>query len=186
MYTFTEVYTIRKNEETIKNIIRLGPGVYPLNEKQKDWFLANSHLFTSLRYLDLTNQDIDDEFIEDICVEDFERLEEINLSSNLKITTAALDAISSSKSLGSKRSQLSISGKYEVAQSIVNVIVSKTKITPEDLEDYNNLGRFNFNIEYDNIPDRRYLGVKILHLTTKCHNSDTYYCPHCPCYQCQS
>lgn len=73
---------------------------FPMNEKQKEWFLGNSSAFCKLEYLDLGMACIDDEFIYELCLFDFERLRGIDLSGNPAITSAALQHILDSDSLG--------------------------------------------------------------------------------------
>lgn len=159
MTTVNFIDATRMRLDQIKNIKALVPGPYSINEIEKEWLLSNSHLFTSLNILDLSYQDIDDDFIVDICLVDFERLEVIDLSYNPKITAASLDSIFDSQTLGSKRSKLTMSGRYDAPDATIKVFTKGTAINAEDRKRYDSKARFNFWISYDHSD---VIGVKLL------------------------
>lgn len=157
-----QVYKYRDDYERLSNIASLSFGPYPISEKKKTWFSENEFYFDDLRMLDLSHQDIDDEYAENLFeYGDFNRLEVINLSFNPKITTKTIDAILSSDTLGSHRTKLSYNGRYESIQSIVEIIIGNNHINDECMIDYkyDKPGRFGFKIC---IGERKYSGLKLL------------------------
>lgn len=193
---FIQAYDMREREAALQYIEVLVPGPYPMNKVQKDWFLGNSYLFTSLKCLDLSYQDIDDEFIEEVCWEDFRSVSEINLSHNPRITSCSLDAIFQSESLGSITFLFSMSGRYDAPQSIINVNVTNTKITTDEQKKYKDLVRFEFKFECKSkrSGSSHFRGIKKLNVTMDHPLHDNCYRPnycdpccrcrcHCPCHR---
>ena len=180
---FIQAYDMREREENLRYIEDLVPGPYPMNTEQKDWFLGNSYLFTSLKCLDLSWQDIDDEFIEEVCWQDFRSVSEINLSHNPRITSRSLDAIIQSKSLGSITFLFSMSGRYDAPESIVNVNVTNTKITPDEQKEYKDRVTFGFKFECKckSLGKTHFMGIKKLNVTMDHPLHDNYYRPCCHC-----
>jgi hypothetical protein len=123
--------------ETLKNVYRLESQGKKLTEIQKD-FLIDSRSLSNLRYLDLKNQDIDDDFIDFLCGNStFSRLIEIDLSDNPKLTPKSLEYFSQSPCIGSIRDLPQISARYELPSSEIRVYAQGTSIDPEVVKIYN-------------------------------------------------
>lgn len=168
-----EAYENRDNEEILRGITSLSFGLYPVSSKKKQWFSDNDFEFVNLKRLDLSHQNIGDDYAEELFLGDFARLEEINLSFNPRITSKTLDEILSSDTLGGRRSAVSINGRYEQVQSVVNVIIGGNGIRSREIEDYkeNGLRRFGFKILIDKKVGC--LGMKSLNIV------DAQICPTC-------
>ena len=158
MYSFTDVYENSKID--LNSITYLFRPRFPMNEKEKEWVLGNSSAFCKLEYLDLGMACIDDEFIYELCLFDFERLRGIDLSGNPAITSAALQHILDSDSLGSH-------GPYrsDTWEPTVNIIVRirGTRISHSQLQQYNKEVRPMFRIEPDKSPP--VIGRKMLEVS---------------------
>lgn len=100
---------------------------------QRLWFLETIHDFRSLSELNLVGQNIDDEFILELCVTGLSYLRVLHLSHNPKITILSLDFILNSSTMGNRLSQCRPSPNV-----IINVLVSDTAISDLDQEHYNN------------------------------------------------
>lgn len=174
--SFDEVYyTHASNSKYLRRLTEITPGQYPLLEEQKDWFLENSESFVSLRKLDLSGQNIDDRFIEGLCFEDFERLEEIDISSNPGITTRSLDYILESESLGRRRTYVDISETHGLPQSVIKICIDT--ICQEARDKYNRSCNYLFSMKYDRDPPT--IAVKILILT----KTEPKPCCQCRCHK---
>lgn len=155
MYSFTDVYG--NSKINLNSITHLFCPRFPMNEKEKEWFLGNSSAFCKLEYLDLGMACIDDEFISELCLCDFERLRDIDLSGNPAITSDALQHILDSDSLGSR-------GPYEFgawAPTVnITVRIRGTRISHSQQQQYNKEDNPMFRIEPDKSPP--VIGRKIL------------------------
>lgn len=178
--SFDEVYyTHASNSKYLRRLTEITPGQYPLLEEQKDWFLENSESFLSLRKLDLSGQSIDDRFIEGLCFEDFERLEEINLSGNPGITTRSLDYILESESVGRRRTCVILSARHDTPQSVIKICIDT--ICQEARDKYNRSCNYLFRMKYDRDPPTT--AVKILVLTEPEPKPEPKPCCQCRCHR---
>lgn len=135
--------------KTLQNVSHLVSNGIVLNENQKD-FLIDSTALTNLRILDLSNQDIGNDFIKQMCGNPtFSRLTKMDLSGNPRLTGDALEYISESVCIGSIRDLPQISSRYEIASSEIYFDVRDTGIESEIIKKYNSAPQnMNFFIRY--------------------------------------
>jgi len=136
--------------QTLRDVERLTPSG-KLNDSMK-MFLADSLTLKNLRILDLSNQGINDDFIEQISNNPtFSRVMKIDLTGNPDITSKALEYISDSPFLGSVRDLPQVSARYGVYSSEIRVVATGTDIASEVIKVYNEKPQnCNFLIHYLN------------------------------------
>jgi len=118
------------NSKTMNStyIIKNNDNIILTDENKRN--LLNSKQFICLKSIDLSNQNIDDNFVEILCTKSiFKRLEIINLQNNKLITNKSIDMILNSN-IGSKRTYFSINGKYGLPETNIEVNVENTQIKP--------------------------------------------------------
>ena len=107
----------------------------PLTETEKENLLSSNRL-SSVRTLDLSGQNIDDEFVKKLAGNaSLARLMTIDISNNPQITDASLEYIQESTVLGSIRDLQQVSARYgNLATTVVvkcrGTAITKTKIDP--------------------------------------------------------
>lgn len=117
--------------------------------------LLESTALTNLRTLDLKNENIDDDFIRQLCQNPtFARLINIDLSGNENITSQSLQYILDSDIIGSIRDLPQISGRYGCPSSEVYITIDGTSISKEDMQPYLDKPRHGFVIRYLSPQDR--------------------------------
>lgn len=106
---------------------------FEMNEEQKDLFLK--YEFESLIDLDLSGQDIDDDFVKQLCENDnLRKIKSINFS-NTNITKKTIKHLLRYDNV-SCEGDVRISGKYGKPITEINIDVSGTKITKKDIVYY--------------------------------------------------
>ena len=122
---------------------------YKLSDSQKN-YLVDSPALTNLRVLNLKNQNLTDDFIEQLCSNPtFSRVTHLDLSDNPNLTTSTLEFISNSNFIGSIRDFPQLSEKYKVPSSEIHITVSGTGIDLETIEKYNQVPQnMSFFIRY--------------------------------------
>jgi hypothetical protein len=123
--------------KTLQNVSHLVSNGKLLDDTKKN-YLIDSLTLTNLRVLDLSNQDITDDFIMNMCGNPtFSRVININLSGNPNLTSEALKYISQSASIGSIRDLPQFSSQYEKPSSEIYIDVRGTGIGAEIVKQYN-------------------------------------------------
>lgn len=141
----------------LRNVVHL----YPSSDNQLDISmqdsLASSKALINVKVLDLSHQDIDDNFIERLCKNrTFSRVINLDLSGNPKITDKSLELISISDIIGSIRDLPQISGKYGIPSSEIYIYTQDTSINSKTIKEYQEAPkRFDFSIRYLNLNGQR-------------------------------
>lgn len=165
--TFEDAYDLatrqRHPEELaeVKHLISKSNEWLGTDSHREDWFLGEGTNFVRLQSIDLTCQNIDDDFIKKLSASGFERITSINLTGNPKITKQSLQAILDSNSLGSMRELLQTSGRYGRPSSEVEIRVGGTSITQENADFFNKNPRFDFKIHYKRAADNVQLSPSV-------------------------
>ena len=106
---------------------------FEMDAEQKDLFL--NYEFKSLIHLDLSNQDIDDDFVKKLCDGDnLRKIKNINFS-NTSITKKTIKYLLRNDNVCCK-GDMRISGKYGRPIVEIDINVSGTNITKKDIDYY--------------------------------------------------
>lgn len=125
----------------------------PCLTEQEKLDLCKSKVLKNLASLDLTDQKIDDSFIEKLSKnKNFSRISRLDLSNNPDITDRSLELILKSKFLGSLRHLPQISGRYDIPATELRIIASGTNISDQssNKSGFYTKTTFGFTIRYEN------------------------------------
>jgi hypothetical protein len=126
-------------------VSRISSSDTPLDEAEKSAIL-NSETLCNLHTLDLSNQAIDDNFIETLSKNPhFRRIINLDLSGNLGITDSSVKYLLESPNIGSIRDLPQVSSRYGCLSTTVYLRAVGTNI-----KNFNNEPCFNFCINYKN------------------------------------
>lgn len=120
------------NYNQLKNIMKITTSIifsskFKMNEKQKDIFL--SYKFKSLTNLNLSGQDVDDEFIKQLCVDgNLKKIMRINLSKT-NVTHDLLEYLLENENVKCEGDKVAISGTYGCPIVSIEIDARDTKIT---------------------------------------------------------
>ncbi len=126
--------------------------VHSMKLSKKDITFLNNHTI-QVWSLDLSDQNLEDEDIEMICNnKQFASVHNFNLRNNSKLTNLSIDYIRKSSIIGSFQSGPSISGKYGLPNSTIEIRIAGTSITYEEVEPYSGDGmdEEGFHMDYIN------------------------------------
>ena len=116
------------------------------NDEKND--LIASNFLNNIRTLDLSNQDIDDDFIKTLCKnKSLFRLFNVDLSGNMKVTNKSIGSILESNTLGSVKDLPQISGRYEMPATTIYLSINGSGIKKKQITREND-HRMNFTIYY--------------------------------------
>ncbi len=138
--------------------------------EDRDWLLAHGEDFKGLTYLNLSHQNIEDDFIQRFSDNYFERIKSIDLTGNPAITKKSLECILESDTLGSHRKKMKMDPRRGEPAVSIEVKIGGTSISSEDINDFKDKTKFNFKIFYKEPLDdisrsRSGFGLKTLRVT---------------------
>ena len=132
---------------------------FVMNEEQKKLFLTFK--FNRLQSLDLSNQDIDNEYIIEMSNNGIlEHICTLKLQNNPKITSIIIDNLFEHKRVGNRRSLPAISGKHGMPYVTLDIYMCDKNIK-ETFKEYKKC--FDFEIIYDGDKDICE-GIKIVNI----------------------
>ena len=166
--------------DIFSNAYQLVPSKELLKPEEKGDLVRNPYL-TKLHTLNLSGQNIDDDFVRALCEtkynpdrspsNSYRRIIHLNLSRNPLITMRSIDFLLESPVLGSLRDLPQISGRFGCPATTLYVQAKETGISPPSPEEKHFIKhRFNFDIEYRNPitekqSDTPAIGVKFVEVT---------------------
>jgi len=131
------------NCPAMQNVSSISPSINPLNLTEKEELLNSGTLFR-LHTLDLSGQNVDDAFVDNLSKNPcFARIINIDLSDNPDITPQALEYILNSEYLGSVRDLPQVSGRYGCPATTIFVRARNTGIKDRNINPL-----FGFHISY--------------------------------------
>ncbi|AIL13862.1 hypothetical protein IM40_10905 (plasmid) [Candidatus Paracaedimonas acanthamoebae] len=150
MLSYDDAWNVsRFNGKNLQDIVELYPMPGTVLSKDQKQCLLESKTLYNLKTLDLSNQEIDDKFIEALCNQPtFSRIINLDLSGNPDITDLSLKYLLESNTLGSVRDLPQISGTYGSPSSEIYITTRDTAISPEAIQHYHSNPRFDFVINY--------------------------------------
>jgi len=126
------------NYDQLKNIMKMTTSIifandFEMDEHDKKIFL--NYEFESLTHLDLSNQNIDDEFVQKLCESDnLKKIKSINFS-NTDVTKKTIKHLLRYDNVCCE-GDIRISGKYGKPIAEIDVNVFNTNITKKDIDYY--------------------------------------------------
>lgn len=132
-----EQYFDLSNMEQLKYIMKSVTDIsfyneFKMNEKHKQMFLG--YKFNCLRYLNLNGQDIDDDFMEQLCESDnLKTIRKLDLRNNPKITFESINMLNESENVGCQGHGVIMSGKYGRPITNIEIIFNDAKISNDEM-----------------------------------------------------
>ena len=149
-------------------VSRMCPSLTPLSADEKE-ALVQSKTLINLHTIDLSNQNIDDDFIKGLSENPvFSRIITLDLCGNANITDKSMEYLLESPYIGSLRDLPQVSGRYGCPATVIYVRARGTSVKKQPKNPL-----FNFSITYQNAitgkeTDERSEGtaIKFLEATT--------------------